>query len=28
MTRISWDEVETLPETTRGERGHGSTGVK
>jgi dUTP pyrophosphatase len=28
VTRISWDEVETLPETTRGERGHGSTGVK
>ena len=28
VSQLIWDEVETLPETTRGEEGFGSTGVK
>jgi dUTP pyrophosphatase len=28
VTQLTWDEVETLPKTARGEGGFGSTGVK
>lgn len=28
VTRVGWDEVETLPETTRGAGGFGSTGTR
>ena len=28
ITQLTWDEVETLTDTARGERGFGSTGLK